>query len=121
MIEGDTILQTLAFGGSAGFSLGFAFLFVRWLASFIAGRQDARTAHLDGATKLLIDQLQEQVKALIEHQETTERKLAECMDRDIEKERRIAHLEGIQLGMGDARQHAALIVANEKLKDKKVD
>lgn len=121
MIEGDTILQTLAFGGSAGFSLGFAFLFVRWLAAFIAGRQDARTAHLDTATKLLIDQLQEQVKGLLEYKRTVDAKLAECLDRDIEKERRIAQLEGMMAGLGDARQHAQLIVSSEKQRGKKDD
>lgn len=114
MIEPGVALSNAVYGTTTGFGLGFAFLFVRWLATFIAGRQDARLAHLDGASRLLVEQLQDQVRALIEYNTTIDAKLAECVERDIEKERRIAQLEGMMAGFGDARQHAQLIVAAEK-------
>lgn len=114
MIESGVALSTAVYGTTMGFGLGTAFLFVRWLATFIAGRQDARLAHLDGASKLLITQLQDQVRGLLEYNMTVDAKLADCLERDIEKERRIAQLEGMMAGFGDARQHAQLIVSAEK-------
>lgn len=117
-MTGISLAQLAVAGGSVGGSLGIVLVMVKWTATFIAGRLDKREDRLDAGTQLLIGQLQEQVKGLLEHKETVERKLAECMERDIEKERRIAQLEGLAAGFGDARQHAALIVAGEKAKDK---
>jgi hypothetical protein len=89
---------------------------VKWATTFIFGRLDRREARLDEGTATLIQQLQDQVKGLLDHKEAVEKKLAECVERDIEKERRIAQLEGLTAGLGDARQHAQLIVSAEKRK-----
>lgn len=120
----DTLLTWGTGGLSVGIGLYGARLVgrgVQWLILYFTGRHDAREAHIETATRSLIEQLQRQVKDLIDHRDLVEAKLAECMDRDIEKERRIAQLEGMMAGLGDARQHAALIVANEKMKDKNGD
>lgn len=118
MIEANSVVWTLAYGGSAGFGLGFAFLVVRWLAVFIAGRVDKREAQIDAGTALLIRQLQEQVAGLIEYKKTVDAALRECLERDLEKEYRIAQLEGMIHGTGDARQYAQLIVSADKASDK---
>jgi hypothetical protein len=123
MIPSDFAQLAIA-GGSAGGMFGLVLVAVRWCANFIAGRLDKREEHLgrkeehlDAGTQRLIVQLQEQVNGLIEAKATTDKLLAECLDRDIEMKRRVAQLEGLTAGLGDARQHAALIVASEKRKD----
>jgi hypothetical protein len=97
-----------------GGGMAFGFVVVKWFTTFIFGRIDKKEDRLDAGTQLLIVQLQEQVKGLLEHKESVEKKLADCLERDIEKERRIAWLEGLNAGMGDARQSAARIVAADK-------
>ena len=116
----DTLLTWGTGGLSVGIGLYAARLIgqgVRWLIVYFTGRYDAREAHIDRATNDLIEQLERQVKGLLEYKETVDAKLHECMERDIEKERRIAQLEGMMAGFGDARQHAQLIVSAEKKKD----
>jgi hypothetical protein len=98
-----------------GMALGF--VAVKWATTFLFGRIDKREARVDAGTQLLMEQLQRQVKELLEYKATVDAKLRECLERDIEKERRIAQLEGLTAGFGDARQHAQLIVSAEKRKN----
>jgi hypothetical protein len=118
MLPGIEGFETAASWGASGFGAGLGFFFVRWLAIFIAGRWDKKEAHLDAATKLLIEQLQVQVKSLIERLTYIERDLAECKRMHAQSEADRLRLEAMLQGIGDARQHAALIVADEKRKDK---
>lgn len=111
--------DTMGSSLTVGFGVGGGFFFVRWLMVFLAGRWDRKEQHLDDATKLLITQLQEQVASLISRLTFIEKDLAECKRMHAESEATRLRLEATLQGLGDARQHAALIVASEKRKDDK--
>lgn len=119
MIEPGVALSTLAYGGSAGFGLGFSFLVVRWFATFVAGRIDRKEANVDAGTQRLIDRLEKQVEALLTRMTHIDEDLAECKRRHAESEAEVMRLKAQMQGFGDARQHAALIVATEKVNRKK--
>ena len=113
----DTVVASLA----GGFSFGLAFFFVRWLVIFMAGRWDKKEAQLNEATKLLIAQLTSEVTRLFERLGVVESDLAECKRKHAESEARWIRAEAAQAGMGDAAQHAQLIISAEKQADKRKD
>lgn len=100
--------------GTAGGSFGLVFVTVRWLATFIAGRMDKRQDHLDEATRELIDGFRRDVADLRARVTSAETQLRECERKHSESEAKVMQLEAMLAGFGDARQHAALIVASEK-------
>lgn len=104
--------------GSAGIGAGFGFFLVRWIAVFVAGRWDKKEAQIDAATQLLIQQLQEQVSGLFQRIGHIDTELAECKRMHAESEAARLRLEGLMQGLGDARQQAALMVAEERRKDR---
>lgn len=108
------------FGTAVGIGTGggVGFFAIRWAATFLAGRYDKREAVLDSGTQLLIRQLQDQVKDLLERQARTDEALEECKHQHAEARREVMELRGMIQGRGDARQEAARIVAIEKLGDK---
>lgn len=106
--------ELVAASGSAGACFGFAFLTIRWLATFIAGRMDKKEDRLDRSTALLLDRLEGQVASLTKRVEKAEAALAECKEQHAESSARVLHLEAILQGQGDARQIAQLIIADEK-------
>lgn len=123
MIQTGVALSTLAYSGVAGFGVGTAFLFVRWIASFIAGRIDRKEDRLDAGMGALIDGLREQIALLREdctdlrsRVSNAEAELLECKKQHADSNARVKELEATLLGAGHARQHAALIVAAEKVK-----
>jgi hypothetical protein len=103
---------------SYGIGAGIGFFAVRWLCVFMAGRWDKKEAQLDAATKLLIEQLQTQVGGLIGRLVQIEKDLADCKRMHSESEADRMRLNALLQGMGDARNHAQLIIADEKRKDK---
>lgn len=113
-MTGLDLAEVAMASGTAGGSFGLVFVAVRWFANFMAGRLDRRQDHIDIATKELIDGLRRDVSDLRERVTLTERQLRECERKHSESEARVMQLEAMAAGMGDARQHAALIVASEK-------
>lgn len=109
----EAILDFVAMGGGAS----FGFFVVRWLLSFIAGRVDKREAQIDAGTKSLIQLLQNQVNELASQVTKFRADLDECKRQHDEARREVMELRGLLQGIGDAREHAQLIVskaANKK-------
>lgn len=113
-------------GGGAGF---FA---IKWLVEFMWGRVDKKEAavergfaRLDEGTQKLIDRMEKQINALIEGDKIKEKRisdiekeLAECRKRDAESKAEVARLKALMQGYGDARDHAQVIIASERLQDR---
>jgi hypothetical protein len=110
--------QSIANWFGIGAGAGGGFMAVRWFLEWVSGRVDKRTAHLDAATVRLIQALEERLESVMLRLDKTEKDLTECKKLHSESEARVMHLEAVFKGLGDARQHAALIVAAEKAKDK---
>lgn len=96
----------------AGFSLGF--VAVRWVANFIAGRIDKKADRVDTATQYLIGQLTGQVETLLARCTQIEEHHAHCLEE-------LASLRGYVDGRGDARNDAAMIVARDRVADRRKD
>lgn len=129
MLGDEGFLTYVIYGGTTGLSMSAVFLFVRWIANFIAGRWDKKEEQIDGATRRLIEGLErrlneeQQTRRQIEQEMREElrqvrRELAECIKKHSESDARVLQLEAAQTGLGDAKQHAALIVAAERLDSK---
>ena len=125
MIQAEGVLNTLAYGGSAGMGLGFAFLVVRWFATFIGGRIDQKEAHLDNATRALMEGLRGEITRLADaekelraefmsYRRETDKQLRECERKHSQSEAEVARLKAIMQGYGEAREKAQLIVASER-------
>jgi septal ring factor EnvC (AmiA/AmiB activator) len=110
----DGVLLELANWVVAGGGASIGFFTIRWLAIFFAGRFDKQAERIDKNQQLLVSQLQAQIASLIEWKAEVEVQLRECQQKHADSEREVARLNGLLVGLGDARQHAALIVANEK-------
>lgn len=90
---------------------------IRWLIEFFTGRQDKRQEHIDSVTKELIEALRVEIGGLRERVAAAEKSLLECQKRHSESEAKVVRLEAMLAGFGDARQHAQLIVSEEKRKE----
>lgn len=117
-------LATTTLGLGAGGGVGF--FFVKWLFEFFGGRMDKRADRLDAGTDKLIAQLQGQVEALLEREkqhvarlEKVEDELAECKRRHAESDAEVMRLKAILQGRGEMRERAAVIVAAEKLEERR--
>jgi predicted nucleic acid-binding Zn-ribbon protein len=115
--------EMLAGGTSIGIGMGGGFFIVRWIAVFLTGRLDKREAHIDAGTQRLIDGLERRLDieskrydALEEEMQGVRRDLELCKQEHIETKAELVRLQATAQGLGDARQHAALIVAAEKVK-----
>lgn len=122
----DPILSNSFALFSGGFGVGSSFVILRFLFNWVGGRVDKRETALEVASSLhaeanqkLIENLTNRLDVMNARVESVEHELAACHKRDLEKERRIAQLEGLAAGLGDARQQAQLIVSSERNKDKK--
>jgi hypothetical protein len=129
--------ELVAVGTAGGFSLGVGLAFCRWLLIFAAGRQDKREAQIDEATQRLISGLERRLdeetksrKAEGERRDKVEEELRgelgevkkaldECQRQHADARRELMELKGLTKGLGDAKQHAALIVAAEKQEARK--
>lgn len=74
MNPGDGLWGTLVYGVSTGGSLSVGLVFLRLLF----GRLDRREAHLDSATKDLIDELRKELNRLKERADDAEERMREC-------------------------------------------
>lgn len=118
MISSGGALDTAIYGGSMGIGFGTAFLVIRWLATFIAGRIDKSDERLDKRTDDIMERLEKQVQRLTERVENLESELEDCRRMHAEEAAARMKLEALIQGTGDARQHAQLIVASEKRQSK---
>lgn len=116
-------LATVANAAGLGFGAGGAFFMVRWVAIFVAGRWDKKEAHLDAGTDRLIrglevqiDSLTNRITSLNTRLDHVESELSECKRLHAESEAERTRLNAVLQGMGDARQHAQLIVSAERAK-----
>lgn len=115
-----------------GAGAGAGFFFVRWLAVFISGRWDKKEEQIDAATQQIITQLREENQRLAESEKQTRQEMGEmrkefserfnsleeqlrhCERRHAEGEAEIMRMKATMQGYGEAREKAALIVAQEK-------
>ena len=111
---GLVALQGISMGG--GF--GGAFFALKWFAQFIANRHDKREERLEQRSERLIIALERRVDDVMDRLDKTEKALDECKAQHRESEAKVARLEAILQGYGDAKQHAALIIAAEKMERK---
>lgn len=119
MIAPGGPLETAIYGGSMGVGMGTAFLFIRWLTNFIAGRIDKSDERLDKRVDGLMVRLEKQVERLTERVNNLENELEDCRKNHAEERAARMELQALIQGTGDARQTAQLIIAAEKLDDKK--
>lgn len=113
----DLLVATTSGGLSIGVGIYLARTLgrgVSWLLVFVTGRQDKRQATIDEAQSELIQTLRNDVAELRERVTGTERQLRECERKHAESEAKVMKLEALLAGLGDARQHAQLIVSEEK-------
>lgn len=110
----DAFAAWLGLGAGAG----GGFFAIRWLLEYFAGRLDKRTIQIDQATERLIQSLEDRIIGLVERLAKIESDLDECKHRHAESDAKVLKLEAILSAMGDARQHAALIVASERTEKK---
>ena len=112
---------------AGGFSIGGGFVFALKFLEFLGGRVDKREAavsaamsQVDEGTKTLIQHLQSQLSWFAEELGEVRQLLVECQERDHKSQARIAQLEGLMQGLGDAKQHGQLIAsaAIAELKEK---
>lgn len=122
MIEAGGALETAVYGGSMGVGLGTTFLFIRWLASFVAGRVDAREAQVDAGMRELLEGLKEQVtvlgaecKELRQRVAATENDLLDCKRRHAESEAEVMRLKALIQARGEIRDRAQVVIAADKL------
>lgn len=98
-----------------GASGGAGFFTMRWLLEWFSSRWDKRTGLIDVGTEKLIKHLEEQYERVLVRLSRVEDDLEECKRLHMEEKEEVSRLRGLFQGLGDARQVAALIVAQEKV------
>lgn len=130
MMEG--LLSNIPALATGGLTAGAGFAIMLKLLDWLGGRVDARSAvierreqHADQAMETAFQTLQNQFTSALKRIDDLETEvkqvraeLVECMKKHAEAEARAAKAEAREQAMGDGRQHAALIVAQEKAASK---
>lgn len=121
----EIIPSAVQFGAATGLSLGLVLAMVRWAATFLASRHDAREAHLDASHDKLIQALEGQIDSLserfdkaMERIDKVEGELIECRKRHAEAEAELKGLQAIVTAQGSMRQEAQVMIAADKLSRK---
>lgn len=124
IFEGPEALTMLAYGGGTGVGIAVGLQFVKWLLTFLTGRMDRQQEHLDESMRGLIDGLRAEIDrmkldAVQDRKEIAECRadLRRCERKHADSEATVARLEALMQGMGDARQHAQLIIAEDKRRE----
>ena len=99
---------------SFGVGAGGGFVAFKFLLEWLAGRMDKQREGIDAGTQRLIAGLEKRLEAVTVRLDDVEKELADCKRRHAESEAEVLRLKAIMRGMGDARQHAQLIVSSEK-------
>lgn len=89
----DKAVQASGFGGSFAIVL----VFLRWLLTFVVGRNDRREVALDARWAAYTKKIEERCERM-------EEEVEECHRHKHDLEIRIARLEGFDHGLGDRRQ-----------------
>lgn len=124
----DDLLANIPGLAAGGLTVGAGFALMLRLLDWLGGRADARSAvierreqHADQAMETAFQTLQNQFSSALKRIDDLEAEvkqvraeLVECMKKHAEAEARAAKAEAREQAMGDGRQHAALIVAQEK-------
>lgn len=124
----------VATGAGGGVGIGVGFYMLTWLFNWLGGRLDKREAsvevgraQVDAAVQTLIAHLQQQITALTETNarlatrvDAVEAELEHCRHERAADQEELARLRGAVMGLGDARQQAATIVASERVVDRAV-
>jgi chromosome segregation ATPase len=105
---------------AAGSGAGAGFFIIKWLAEFVFGRFDKREAALDAGTDKLIKRLEERMASLTARLDRVEGELIECRAAHAQCEAELTKLRGLVQGLGDAKQHAQLIVSAERVVQRKI-
>lgn len=100
-----------------GIGLGIGLLVVRLISMLIA-QWNVKEERLEKGHKNLFETQQQQIASLLEWKEQVEAALKECQQQHAASNLEVARLSGLLAGFGDAKQHAALIVAAEKAASK---
>lgn len=114
MISLEGVGTTLAYGGSAGLGLALGFQFIKWLATFVAGRIDQKEASIDADMKTIIDLFKSEIARLSLEVADHAKELKECRQQHAEANAKIMALEAQIQGYGIARQHAAVNAAVDR-------
>lgn len=122
MMGQSIIPVAIQFGTATGVSLGLVLAMVRWAATFLASRHDAREAHLDASHDKLIEALEGQIDSLskrfdkaMERIDRVEGELVECRKRHAEAEAELKGLQAIVTAQGSMRQEAQVMIAADKM------
>lgn len=113
----DNTLSLIAASGTAGLCFAAGLRFFQWLLTFIAGRSDARTAHLDAVTKALIDELRKELERLKARCEESEERMRECERKHAETEAELLGVKRLLQAQGDIRNRIQAGVAAERRGD----
>lgn len=130
----ESIISTIPMWTSAGIGGGAGFFAIKWFVEWLSGRVDKREtavevsrAQVDAAMQDLIAHLQQQIadlaqqnKNLTQRVDAVEAELDNCRAERAADQKELARLQGAILGMGDAKQKAAAILAAERVQDRDV-
>ena len=111
----DNTLSLIAASSTAGLCFAAGLRFFQWLLTFIAGRTDARTAHLDAATKALIDELRKELDRLKQRCEDAEERMRECERQHAETAAELLGVKRLLQAQGDIRNRIQAGVTADKI------
>lgn len=122
----DGLLTVLPSWAAAGTGAGAGFFMVKWFFEWLGGRVDKReaavdrtAARVDATTQTLIHNLEDRMTSLTSRLDLVETELKDCRDQHAKCEAELAQLRGLVHGLGDAKQTAQVIVAADRLADRK--
>lgn len=116
-IDGGDALTLFLRGTGMGTGLGLMLAIMR----MIFGRLDKREAHLDEATKELINELRKELDRLKKRCEESEERMRECERKHAETEAEMLGLKRLLQASGEVRQMAQQVVSADRLFDKRKD
>lgn len=97
-----------------GIGLGIGLLAVRVFAMLL-NQWNLKEDRLEKGHKTVFDTQQQQIASLLEWKDQVEAALKECREQHASSQLEVAKLKGLLAGFGDARQHAQLIIAADKV------
>lgn len=116
----DSFPRWLALGGGAGGS----FVLIKWVLEQLLGRVQQRESAIDAGTQRLIEGLERRLTQESHRYDELEMRLEafrhdldECRKKHLESESEVIRLKAMVAGLGDARQHAQLIISAERKSD----
>ena len=126
IFESTEAFGLLAYGVGTGGGIALGLQFVKWLLTFFVGRLDKQQEHVDAGMKELIAGLRSEVdrmklEAIDDRKEivAVRDELRLCEKKHTDSEAKVAKLEAMMQGYGDAKQQAALIIAAERVEDRR--